>query len=110
MRESGSFSWSVISFIGTVNSDPGASQAAREVGASQDALVDLFGRIETFFERLETYVQVRPTEAMKNLVIKIMVEILGILAIATKETKRRWASELVPRKIYHLTDRSQRDI
>ncbi|KAI0249901.1 hypothetical protein BJV78DRAFT_634272 [Lactifluus subvellereus] len=83
--------------------------AAKEVGASQDALVDLFGRIETFFERLETYVEVRPTEATKNLIIKIMVETLGILAIATKETKRRWASELVPSQIYHLIDRSQRD-
>ncbi|KAI0249185.1 hypothetical protein BJV78DRAFT_720780 [Lactifluus subvellereus] len=68
---------------------------AKNVGASQDALIDLFDRIETFFERLETYVQVRLTEAMKNLIIKIMVEILGILAIATKEIKQRWAKRYI---------------
>jgi hypothetical protein len=73
-------------------------------------LIDLFGRIETFFQRFETYVEVRPTEPMKKLIIKIMVEILGILAIATKETKRRWSSKLVLGQVYHFTDRSQRDI
>ncbi|KAH9954255.1 hypothetical protein BGW80DRAFT_1451138 [Lactifluus volemus] len=49
--------------------------AAKDVGASQDTLVDLFDRIETFFQRLEIYIKVRLTEAMKNLVAKIMVEI-----------------------------------
>ena len=31
---------------------------------------------------------------MKELIIKIMVEILGILAIATKAIKQRWTSKL----------------
>ena len=82
---------------------------AKDVGASQEALVDLFERIENFFERLETYVQVRLTEAMRNLIIKIMVEILGILAIATKEIKQRWASKSVARRVCQSTDHSQRD-
>jgi hypothetical protein len=77
-------------------------QAAKDVGASQDALIDLFDRIESFFERLETYVKVRLTEAMKNLVVKIMVEILGILAIATKEMRQGWGSESVPRQMLSL--------
>ena len=96
--------------IGADNSDSGASQTAKEVGASQDALIALFERIESFFEHLKTYVEVRPTETMKNLIIKIMVEILGILAIATKEIKQRWASESAPGHIYPLTDDSQRNI
>lgn len=96
--------------IGPDESDPEASQAAKEVGASQDTLIDLFEDIENFFERLKTYVEVRPTEAMKNLIIKIMVEILGILAIATKEIKQRWASESSPRNICPMTDRSQRNM
>ena len=46
---------------------------------------------------------------MKNLIIKVMVEILGILAIATREIKQQWASEYVARQIYQSTDHSQRD-
>jgi uncharacterized FlaG/YvyC family protein len=74
-------------------------QAAKDVGASQDALIDLFDRIESFFERLETYIKVRLTEAMKNLIIKIMSEILGILAIATKEMRQGRGSESPSRLI-----------
>ena len=59
-------------------------------------LTDLFGRIETFFQRLVTYTEVRPTVAMTDIIVKIMVEILSILAIATKVIKQRRASELIP--------------
>jgi archaellum component FlaC len=47
--------------------------------------VDLFGRLEYFFQRLEKYIEVRPTEAMKNIIVKIMAEVLSILGIVTKE-------------------------
>ena len=59
-------------------------------------LIDLFGRIESFFRRLESYTEVRPTTAMTDIIVKIMVEILSILAIATKDIKQRRASELMP--------------
>jgi len=68
-------------------------QAAKHVGASQDALVNLFERIENLFKRLEIYAEIPPTHAMMDLMIKIMVEVLGILAIATKEIKQGSASE-----------------
>jgi hypothetical protein len=58
-------------------------------------LIDLFGRIESFFQRLESYTEVRPTTAMTDIIVKIMVEILTILAIATKDIKQRRASELI---------------
>jgi hypothetical protein len=70
---------------------------AKDVATSKDALVDLFDRIESFFKRIETYVDVPPTEAMTDLIIKIMVEVLGILAVATREMKQGSASELVLR-------------
>ena len=35
------------------------SQAAKDVDASQDALVDSFERIENFFERSESYAALR---------------------------------------------------
>jgi hypothetical protein len=72
-------------------------QAAKDVGASQDALIDLFERIENLFKRLETYAEIPPTYAMMDLIVKIMVEVLGILAIATKEVKQGSASEPIHR-------------
>ncbi|KAH9009443.1 hypothetical protein EDB84DRAFT_1195937 [Lactarius hengduanensis] len=55
--------------------------AAKDVVASQDALIDIFERIESFFRRLETYTEVPTTEAMKDTIVKIMVEVLGILGL-----------------------------
>ena len=71
-------------------------QAVKDVSASKDSVIELFERIETFFARLETYTEVPATHAMMDLIIKIMVEVLGILAIATEEIKQRPASELIP--------------
>ena len=39
-----------------------------------------------------------PTAAMTDIIVEIMVEVLTILAIATKELKRGRLSELVSRK------------
>jgi hypothetical protein len=69
------------------------SQAAKGVRASQDALVDIFERIESFFRRLEVYIEVTPTAEMMDTIIKIMVEVLSILGIAMKEIKQGWLSE-----------------
>ena len=60
--------------------------------ASRDALVELFHRIESFFGRLKTYIEVPPTPAMADVLAKIMAEVLSILAIATKGLKRTRAS------------------
>ncbi|KAH9001084.1 hypothetical protein EDB92DRAFT_1811996 [Lactarius akahatsu] len=62
--------------------------AAKDVSTAQEALVDIFERIENFFKRLETYTEVPPTAAMTDIIVKIMVEVLNILAIATKEIKK----------------------
>jgi hypothetical protein len=73
-------------------------QAANDASASHDKLIDLFNRIEHFFRRLEIYTSVTPTNAMSDMVIEIMVEVLTILAIATKEMKRGRFSELISRR------------
>jgi hypothetical protein len=57
-------------------------------------------RIENFFRRLESYTEVPPTAAMTDVIAKIMIEVLSILAIATKEIKQRRSSELMD--IYQL--------
>jgi hypothetical protein len=67
-------------------------QAAKDVEASQDALADLFGSIEIFFRRLESYTTVPSTDAMTDIIVKIMIEVLDIFAIATKEMRQGRAS------------------
>src|ERR1700744_706915 len=44
--------------------------------------------MEGFFLRLEKYIKVRPTAAMKDIIVKIMVEVLSILGIVTKEIRQ----------------------
>jgi nucleoside-triphosphatase THEP1 len=44
--------------------------------------------MEGFFKRLEKYIEVRPTAALKDVVVKIMVEVLEILGIVTKEIRQ----------------------
>lgn len=59
-------------------------------------LIDIFSRIERFFKRLESYTEVHPTTAMTGIIIEIMVEVLAILAITTKEIKQTRSSEALP--------------
>ena len=72
------------------------SQAAKDARASQDTLIDIFERIEMFFRRLEIYTEVPPTIEMTDMIIQIMVEVLSILGIATKEVKRGRISKYLP--------------
>ena len=59
------------------------------------ALADLLESIGHFLSRLEIYTNVPPTEAMKELVIKILVELLSTLALTTKEMKQGKLSESI---------------
>ncbi|KAH9175954.1 hypothetical protein EDB89DRAFT_1942890 [Lactarius sanguifluus] len=61
--------------------------ASKDVDRSQETLVDLFERIENFFRRLEPYTEVPPTAAMTDMTVNIMIEVLNIFAIATKEMR-----------------------
>ncbi|KAI0269098.1 hypothetical protein BGY98DRAFT_1190386 [Russula aff. rugulosa BPL654] len=62
--------------------------AVVDVRASQDTLIDIFERMETFFQRLEIYTRVSPPPEMIDIIVKIMVEVLTILGTATKEMKQ----------------------
>ena len=44
--------------------------------------------MEFFFNRLEKYIDVRPSAAMTDIIVKIMAEVLSILGIVTKEVKQ----------------------
>jgi hypothetical protein len=73
------------------------------VNASQDMLVDLFERIESFFKRLECHTELKPSEAMTDMMVKIMVEILSVLAIVTVEIKERRWSQFITSDFWVLT-------
>ena len=44
--------------------------------------------------RLEIYTEIPPTAGMTDAIVKVMVDVLRILAIVTKEIKQNSASEL----------------
>jgi hypothetical protein len=71
------------------------SQAFKGVSADFDALVELLESIELFLKRLDIYTKVPPTPAMTEIVVKIMVELLSTLALATKQVNQGRSSELV---------------
>jgi hypothetical protein len=96
--ESAFSSWSVSFMLRVAYFDFHGSQAAKDTDASQQKLIELFNRIEHFFRRLEIYIGITPTTAMRDMIVEIMVEVLTILAIATKEVKRGRLSELMSRR------------
>ncbi|KAH9013549.1 hypothetical protein EDB84DRAFT_892851 [Lactarius hengduanensis] len=77
--------------------------AAKDVAASQDILIDIFGRIESFFVRLDIYTGVPLTPAMTDKMVQITVEILNILATATKEMEQSRAKRFL-KKVAGWTD------
>ena len=60
--------------------------------------------MEYFFKRLEAYIKVRPTAAMTDIVVKIMVQVISILGIVTKEIRQGRTSMLFPIDIYPKPD------
>jgi hypothetical protein len=60
-----------------------------------DTLFEMFERIEAFFGRLDTYTGVGPNQGMVDMITAIMVEVLNILTIATKEIKQGQKSKSV---------------
>ena len=68
-------------------------QAATGVTSSYDALLDLFECLANFLKRLEIYTTISPTPMMTDIIIKIMVELLLVLALATRQIKQGRFSE-----------------
>jgi len=44
--------------------------------------------MEYFFKRLEKYIEVRPTAAMTDIIGAVMVEVLSVVGIITKEVEQ----------------------
>ncbi|KAH9958459.1 hypothetical protein BC827DRAFT_1269518 [Russula dissimulans] len=58
---------------------------AKSMTASYDALIDVFECLEKFIRRLVIYTEIPSTPAMTEMLVKIMAELLGVLALATKQ-------------------------
>ncbi|KAH9178051.1 hypothetical protein EDB89DRAFT_2239757, partial [Lactarius sanguifluus] len=75
--------------------------AARGTAASRDVLIELFERIEDFFERLQTHTEVPLTAQTTNVMGKVLAEVLSMLAVATKvmyqSRKKTFLKKLVGR-------------
>ena len=80
-------------------------QAIKDVSDSYDALIDLFESTENFLRRLNIYSKIPPTTAMTEIIVKILVELLSTLALATQQVKQGRLSEslsslvIVPRSM-----------
>jgi len=48
----------------------------------------MFERIEAFFRRLDIYTEVAPNSGMVDTITAILVEVLNVLAIATREIEQ----------------------
>ncbi|SRR5216684_8960838 len=76
-----------------------------------DVLADLLESIGHFLNRLEIYTEIPPTDAMSDIIVKILVELLSTLALATKEMKRGKLSEsVVGERIYYLIREMQKNL
>lgn len=69
---------------------------AKSVGESYDAVVEIFECVESFLRRLMIYTKIEPPNlAMAEVAVKIMAELLSVLALATKQINQRRFSEFV---------------
>jgi len=78
--------------------------------SSNDALLDLFEYLRSFLVRLEVYTAVSPTPMMVDLIIKVMVETLFVLALATKQIKQGRFSKCAFRYTLLMLNVSQRNL
>jgi hypothetical protein len=62
-------------------------QAAGKETSSYYALVELFECLGNFLKRLEIYTTIPPSPLMTEIIVKIMVQLLSVLALATKKVK-----------------------
>ena len=70
-------------------------QAIKDVSSSYNALIDLFESIETFLRRLDIYTKIPCTTAVTEIVVKILIELLSTLSLATQQIKQGRLSESI---------------
>ena len=67
----------------------------KDIRASYDARVDLFASFENFLSRLSIYADIPHTLALTSVLVKIIIELISTLALATKQVEQGRFSEFV---------------
>jgi len=63
-------------------------QVAIGVSSSYDALLELFECVASFLKRLHIYAEkITMSSTMSDIIVQITVEVLSVLALATKQIK-----------------------
>jgi hypothetical protein len=89
---------SVCAFLSSLSAhlrDIQTYQAVKGVLDDYDTLADLLESVEHFLNRLDIYTKIPPTVSMTEIIIKILVELLSTLALATKQLQQGKLSESV---------------
>ncbi|KAN0116575.1 hypothetical protein V8E52_005719 [Russula decolorans] len=73
--------------------------AVKGVLDDYDTLADLLESVERFLNRLDIYTKIPPTVSMTEIIIKILVELLSILVLATKQLQQGKLIALVKKKL-----------
>lgn len=81
-------------------------QTAKDESASHDVLLDLFERMEAFFKRFKVYSRSFLSAELAEVLVKVMVKVLNILAIATREVEQSRTSEPSAFLTYIIIDRA----
>jgi hypothetical protein len=71
------------------------SQAFEGVTSDSKSIIELLELIESFLNRLDIYTKVPPIPAMTEIIVKIMVELLSTLVVATNQIRQGRPSEFV---------------
>ena len=72
-----------------------AYQAVKGVLDDYDTLTNLLESVEHFLNRLDIYTKIPPTVGMTEVIVKILVELLSILGLATKQLRKGKLSKSV---------------
>ena len=70
-------------------------QAVKDVLDDYDTLADLLESVEHFLNRFNIYTKIPPTVGMTKAIVKILVEPLSILGLATKQLRKGKLSKSV---------------
>jgi len=80
------------------------------VNSSYDTLVDLFECTGNFLKRLGIYTTMPATDVIMDITVKIMTEVLSVLALATKQIKQGLFSKYTRAHNTPLAQQSFREI
>ena len=84
-------------------------QAAIGITSSYDALLELFECLGSYVKRLEIYTTIPPTPIMTEVIVKVMAELLSVLALATRQIKQGRFSECIVTYTSPILNMSQRN-